>query len=515
MSQEQIVRFRKGEILFEQGEASREMYILQAGKVRVYISKGGRRIPLTDLGRGSFVGEMSFLTGQPRSASVEALEPVVANRITPKLLQEEAMGLPGWIVTVAQVLVRRLKNTTIMLGDYLQADVAGKGEDAGGASEDAVDPVQGHLEEGASRSPFRLDVEAKEGRLYPRGYFSDADVKTFHSRLKAMKEDYDEVVIDFSGVMDVDRKAVGYLTKLARVKDSSLKIRFENVQLIREKISAIRNIHQMVVKTQLPERKIPKGTRLIEQGGTDKMMYIVREGTFRVFHEAEGKTVELEKVGQGDVIGEMALIRRGVRSASVMAETEARVAEIDADQFYNNGYNIPAWFLQIIQGLVHRIRETHQMLDDVVARRGDEGRTPDGAAQEETDGETEPEADAAADTAAEPEAEAETEAPGGAAEDPDAEEGVPLVMALNPSQPGTIKLQGDLTFENLDYVSIMLQGFREREIYSVDLRGDQLTSADPSAASYLINIHMELKKKGGGLSFSGFPQEFLDAFQGD
>ena len=44
------------------------MYIIRTGSVQVLIEKEGKQIPITELGQGQYVGEMSFLTGVKRSA---------------------------------------------------------------------------------------------------------------------------------------------------------------------------------------------------------------------------------------------------------------------------------------------------------------------------------------------------------------------------------------------------------------------------------------------------------------
>ena len=62
-------RFQAGDYLFRQGEKSGAMYVLLTGTLTV--SARGETIA-TVKDPGSFVGELSFLTGKPRSADVKA-----------------------------------------------------------------------------------------------------------------------------------------------------------------------------------------------------------------------------------------------------------------------------------------------------------------------------------------------------------------------------------------------------------------------------------------------------------
>ena len=64
--------FADGEIIFSEGEPGREMYVVREGKVRVFATVQGRETTLAVLNKSDFFGEMSLLTGKPRSASAKA-----------------------------------------------------------------------------------------------------------------------------------------------------------------------------------------------------------------------------------------------------------------------------------------------------------------------------------------------------------------------------------------------------------------------------------------------------------
>jgi rhodanese-related sulfurtransferase len=62
-------------VVFEQGDLGDRFYIIQSGKVRVFRKdSGGLETEFSVLGAGESFGEMALLTGEPRSANVEALE---------------------------------------------------------------------------------------------------------------------------------------------------------------------------------------------------------------------------------------------------------------------------------------------------------------------------------------------------------------------------------------------------------------------------------------------------------
>jgi rhodanese-related sulfurtransferase len=64
-----------GTIIFRQGDPGDSFYIVNSGKVRVFRrDKEGMETDLSILGPGDTFGEMALLTGEPRSANVEAVE---------------------------------------------------------------------------------------------------------------------------------------------------------------------------------------------------------------------------------------------------------------------------------------------------------------------------------------------------------------------------------------------------------------------------------------------------------
>jgi len=61
--------FPRGAVLFREGEPGRDMFVVHEGRVRISKSAGGQEAVLGMLGPGEFFGEMSILSGNPRSAT--------------------------------------------------------------------------------------------------------------------------------------------------------------------------------------------------------------------------------------------------------------------------------------------------------------------------------------------------------------------------------------------------------------------------------------------------------------
>lgn len=72
-----VRRLARGQVLFTQGEPSDHLFLVRSGRLRVFVaSSHGEELVLSVSGRGAALGELSVLDREPRSATVEALEPV-------------------------------------------------------------------------------------------------------------------------------------------------------------------------------------------------------------------------------------------------------------------------------------------------------------------------------------------------------------------------------------------------------------------------------------------------------
>ncbi len=65
--------YADGDIIVEEGDHTRDMFVIQTGRVRITKKVGEREIELATLDRGDFFGEMSLLESLPRDATARAV----------------------------------------------------------------------------------------------------------------------------------------------------------------------------------------------------------------------------------------------------------------------------------------------------------------------------------------------------------------------------------------------------------------------------------------------------------
>jgi CRP-like cAMP-binding protein len=96
-------------VLFEEGEESRDLYILVNGRLKV--SKDRIKVGVIDQ-PGSYVGEMSALLGMPRTATVTTASQCELIRVGPEQTDKFFHGSPELTLKLAKLLAERLRDTT-------------------------------------------------------------------------------------------------------------------------------------------------------------------------------------------------------------------------------------------------------------------------------------------------------------------------------------------------------------------------------------------------------------------
>ncbi len=97
--------FASGEAIVRQGEQGSSMFVVLKGAVKVVLEPSGQDV--ATVGAGGFFGEMSMLTGEPRTATVRAVDDVHVLEIAAPDMRALARATPGLIEHVSQVVAAR------------------------------------------------------------------------------------------------------------------------------------------------------------------------------------------------------------------------------------------------------------------------------------------------------------------------------------------------------------------------------------------------------------------------
>ena len=98
---------KKDDILFLAEENEKDLFIIERGKVMVFVQKGSQIIPLAYLGEGEFIGELTFFDQDKRSASIICTEDSDFIKISVDQLHEHC---PHWMKTIGIQLTRKIRD---------------------------------------------------------------------------------------------------------------------------------------------------------------------------------------------------------------------------------------------------------------------------------------------------------------------------------------------------------------------------------------------------------------------
>jgi sigma-B regulation protein RsbU (phosphoserine phosphatase) len=114
MAQLEIVNLKSGEILFREGDPGENMYIVVSGDLEILMAPDtDNELILNRVPQGEYIGEMSLVTGAPRTASVRAHGDVVLLSMSRAQLLDLLHLHPQLASTMVTVLSHRLDNTNV------------------------------------------------------------------------------------------------------------------------------------------------------------------------------------------------------------------------------------------------------------------------------------------------------------------------------------------------------------------------------------------------------------------
>lgn len=108
----------------------------------------------------------------------------------------------------------------------------------------------------------------------------------------------------------------------------------------------------LALASAMRERQLADGATLFRQGQHGDAMVLVVAGELLILaEEDEGKTVELARIGVGDIVGEMSALDPAPRSATVKADGPATVYVLDRTMLGAVMNNAPSVYASLLKGV--------------------------------------------------------------------------------------------------------------------------------------------------------------------
>ena len=110
--------YRRGEVVFYQGDPSGRLYVVEEGWVKLTRqSEAGDELLVDVFGPGSIFGEVSIFTNEPRSGTVSAIESVEMTSLSRDSFYRLVQSYPQIAVGCLEILAKRLRAADELVQD--------------------------------------------------------------------------------------------------------------------------------------------------------------------------------------------------------------------------------------------------------------------------------------------------------------------------------------------------------------------------------------------------------------
>jgi CRP-like cAMP-binding protein len=118
-----VRRYRRGDVLFHQGDDAGAVVVLRAGHVKATMLNDGREVILAFPGPGELLGELAAIDGRPRSATVRAVDDIEALVIPGSAFRAFLERRPRIALVLLRGVAERLRESDRQRVDYAVNDV--------------------------------------------------------------------------------------------------------------------------------------------------------------------------------------------------------------------------------------------------------------------------------------------------------------------------------------------------------------------------------------------------------
>lgn len=201
---DKMVRWRNvkaGEQILDRASDNRDVFLVVDGSVRIVnFSRSGREVAYAAVRAGGFFGELAAIDGEPRSATVVAIQKSVVATLSPSLFQDLLSKHPSIMMTVVRRLARIVRTCDDRIMDlstlgavqrvYLELLRMSK-PDAAGAGYWVIYPMPPHKEIAARASTTRETVARVISQLTSDGLVEKRDKVLYlqdKDKIQAMAE---------------------------------------------------------------------------------------------------------------------------------------------------------------------------------------------------------------------------------------------------------------------------------------------------------------------------------------
>jgi CRP-like cAMP-binding protein len=111
-------KYKKGEVIFRQGDTGNCMYVVQKGEVEALAEADGHELRLRTMGPNEFFGEMALFEKEQRTATIRTTKPTRLLTIDKKNFLGGIHEDPSLAFRIVETMSHRIRDLTDRLARY-------------------------------------------------------------------------------------------------------------------------------------------------------------------------------------------------------------------------------------------------------------------------------------------------------------------------------------------------------------------------------------------------------------
>ncbi len=106
-----VKKLKRGEILFNEGDAPQTIYIVQQGKMGLMLDRGGKLLEVTSLGPSQIIGEQALTSAGRHTFTAQALQETKLLEVPVEMMKQQFEKSPPGIKLMVKSLVDEIKSS--------------------------------------------------------------------------------------------------------------------------------------------------------------------------------------------------------------------------------------------------------------------------------------------------------------------------------------------------------------------------------------------------------------------
>ena len=107
---EHSIHYKAGDIITREGDKNRDLYILSQGTLEISIKGDGGQVVVGEVQPPEIIGEISFLNGSPRTATITAKTEAEVYILSYYQVEDEMSEIPAWFKLILRTLTQRMQS---------------------------------------------------------------------------------------------------------------------------------------------------------------------------------------------------------------------------------------------------------------------------------------------------------------------------------------------------------------------------------------------------------------------